>query len=766
MDANNSPSPKTENHFTNLSNFPYEVLLKRDITQSQKIIDDMQVQLEFQELLTDSKIRRELLGALVDSTGNIEIAIGGRCYIVFLESTKLSDFPLLIRDIFSVIEVFHPYFPNPNESPFMRSYAPEYGRYSTTFPFQWVDVIATLDKTPASHLYALLKSIANHDNLITTMKNAIKYYKKQNASDEESNQKTEFYLKTPLTIDHLNFWFNTYFHTSTVMPQPVFSKSHDRFRIVLRNRHQEIKGMIHVEFLNGVLLELPIQPLVVKNRNSYHEFIAPGNSSPCFLNEESFSIHKNIIIFSDLLTAYKMYEVTFEYILSNFVGSIENIDAYDWSIFENKNVEYYIFNFNNNTLPIEIKKSIEIGRNINQQCSINFSLVNIADRSISLIGNFEELQKYAIDAGIISSADDEILLEMKECEFDPNNAAKSIDLIEGIALVGSISLLAGPSNSGKSLLAQELAGQLSEETGLFLGARVKKSNVVIFDTEIPDNVLQQRFHLFSLEKVKWFSLRKYTDNPKIDGLTEFICAKMNSFLRNLKCDVIIVDSIFKVVTNLSTSDKDIRTLLSWANDHINKGKSVIFVSHYKRSYNPKDDLQEKIGGGARLIRGTHNRIVVERSTTHDRSSDIFNIEFDLKCHKKDPVFTHHERTPPRHRLIENITEFNSGSKKENSFNEEENTQQIEITPEEAKKFIIKKVPTSKGKQLSKDDITLKIMLYFKCSYSHATKQPNEWVKNGFLKETKEGALKYYCRLPEEFEKNIPPEEPENLDTQE
>lgn len=194
-----------------------------------------------------------------------------------------------------------------------------------------------------------------------------------------------------------------------------------------------------------------------------------------------------------------------------------------------------------------------------------------------------------------------------------NNAGKPQEpLIPDMVYEGGITLLAGRTNAGKTLLAQQMAIEIARGYGELLGENVQPQNVIIVDGEMDDDDYKRRFGGEDMEIPANITRISDCDFSTLKQLSEYLKKVVDGLFGPV---VIIVDNLAALtLENLSGKIvnqffRDIKKIQREAQHPV----TFIIADHIGKI--PVGSILDdsNIAGSANVARFAHNIILVEFS---------------------------------------------------------------------------------------------------------------------------------------------------------
>jgi len=205
-----------------------------------------------------------------------------------------------------------------------------------------------------------------------------------------------------------------------------------------------------------------------------------------------------------------------------------------------------------------------------------------------------------------------------------NNAGNpKAPLIPDMVYEGGISLLAGRTNAGKTLLAQQMAIEIARGYGELVGEDVQHQNVIIVDGEMDDDDYKRRFGGEDMEIPANITRISDCDFSTLKQLSEYLKKVVDGLLAPV---VIIIDNLAALTLESLTGKivnqffRDIKKIQREANHPV----TFIIADHIGKI--PVGSILDdsNIAGSANVARFVHNIIIVEFSA---RGSEYRFLKF-------------------------------------------------------------------------------------------------------------------------------------------
>lgn len=159
-------------------------------------------------------------------------------------------------------------------------------------------------------------------------------------------------------------------------------------------------------------------------------------------------------------------------------------------------------------------------------------------------------------------------------------------------------MITAKTNTGKSIFAQNMALSLTNGSKSFLNQAVNPASVLYLDFEMGDSALKDRFETMTKDRLQ-------PENLYIKHLSDFDILndnhqeKFNSWISNLKVDVVILDPIGSAWLGDENDKLAVSEVTRFLNTLIDKfGLSIVIVHHWRKS--TKDN-----SGGGEMAAGSY-----------------------------------------------------------------------------------------------------------------------------------------------------------------
>lgn len=219
-------------------------------------------------------------------------------------------------------------------------------------------------------------------------------------------------------------------------------------------------------------------------------------------------------------------------------------------------------------------------------------------------------------------------------------------LIEGLMQDKTFNSIVGPSKSGKSFFALQMAFCI--QNGLsFLGYPTHKHHTLIVDFELKPNIIKQRvdnaksyYNLPNAEEPDYLSIAEDFENGAID-MDDVITAVTDSISRDPDLKLVIFDCFYKFCKGARNQEENVKSQLiplkALAETY---GVNVVYVTHTSKGSFGKDpsvnDIINAAGGS-----GVHGKIVdatyVVRPAGRGNQSFIISTGGRCSCFGDIPV---------------------------------------------------------------------------------------------------------------------------------
>ena len=194
-----------------------------------------------------------------------------------------------------------------------------------------------------------------------------------------------------------------------------------------------------------------------------------------------------------------------------------------------------------------------------------------------------------------------------------NNAGKpKAPLIPDMVYEGGISLLAGRTNAGKTLGAQQMAIEIARGYGELVGENIQPQNVIIVDGEMDDDDYKRRFGGEDMEIPTNITRISDCDFSTLKQLTEYLKKVVDGLVAPV---VIIVDNLAALTLENLTGKivnqffRDIKKIQREAQHPV----TFIIADHIGKIQMGTILDDSNIAGSANVARFAHNIIFVEFS---------------------------------------------------------------------------------------------------------------------------------------------------------
>ena len=194
-----------------------------------------------------------------------------------------------------------------------------------------------------------------------------------------------------------------------------------------------------------------------------------------------------------------------------------------------------------------------------------------------------------------------------------NNAGKpKAPLIPDMVYEGGITLLAGRTNAGKTLGAQQMAIEIARGYGELVGENIQPQNVIIVDGEMDDDDYKRRFGGEDMEIPANITRISDCDFSTLKQLTEYLKKVVDGLLAPV---VIIVDNLAALTLENLTGKivnqffRDIKKIQREAQHPV----TFIIADHIGKIQMGSILDDSNIAGSANVARFAHNIIFVEFS---------------------------------------------------------------------------------------------------------------------------------------------------------
>ena len=194
-----------------------------------------------------------------------------------------------------------------------------------------------------------------------------------------------------------------------------------------------------------------------------------------------------------------------------------------------------------------------------------------------------------------------------------NNAGKpKAPLIPDMVYEGGITLLAGRTNAGKTLLAQQMGLEIARGYGELVGENIQPQNVIIVDGEMDDDDYKRRFGGEDMDIPTNIIRISDCDFSTLKQLTEYLKKVVNGLVAPV---VIIVDNLAALTLENLTGKivnqffRDIKKIQREAQHSV----TFIIADHIGKIQMGSILDDSNIAGSANVARFAHNIIFVEFS---------------------------------------------------------------------------------------------------------------------------------------------------------
>jgi len=205
-----------------------------------------------------------------------------------------------------------------------------------------------------------------------------------------------------------------------------------------------------------------------------------------------------------------------------------------------------------------------------------------------------------------------------------NNAGNpKAPLIPDMVYEGGISLLAGRTNAGKTLLAQQMAIEIARGYGELVGEGVQPQNVIIVDGEMDDDDYKRRFGGEDMEIPANITRISDCDFSTLKQLSEYLKKVVDGLLAPV---VIIIDNLAALTLENLTGKivnqffRDIKKIQRESQHPV----TFIIADHIGKIQMGSILDDSNIAGSANVARFVHNIIIVEFSA---RGSEYRFLKF-------------------------------------------------------------------------------------------------------------------------------------------
>jgi hypothetical protein len=205
-----------------------------------------------------------------------------------------------------------------------------------------------------------------------------------------------------------------------------------------------------------------------------------------------------------------------------------------------------------------------------------------------------------------------------------NNAGNpKAPLIPDMVYEGGISLLAGRTNAGKTLFAQQMAIEIARGYGELVGEGVQPQNVIIVDGEMDDDDYKRRFGGEDMEIPANITRISECDFSTLKQLAEYLKKVVDGLVEPV---VIIVDNLAALTLENLTGKivnqffRDIKKIQREAQHPV----TFIIADHIGKIQMGSILDDSNIAGSANVARFVHNIIIVDFSA---RGSEYRFLKF-------------------------------------------------------------------------------------------------------------------------------------------
>lgn len=193
-------------------------------------------------------------------------------------------------------------------------------------------------------------------------------------------------------------------------------------------------------------------------------------------------------------------------------------------------------------------------------------------------------------------------------------------IVDGIILQNTITLIAGSSNSGKTLLCTDLMLQLSKGTE-WLGQKTTKTNVMFLDLEMGSGMFCYRLqkHTNTIPENLWYqetSISLFDD----DKIVELIAT-----LKEQEIGLLIIDSYSQLSIGAEENNNSQQAIVMKKLYTFRDNGISLLILHHKRKGAENDNSLESLRGGSSIAAGadtvlmlTKNADTFKIKTTKDR----------------------------------------------------------------------------------------------------------------------------------------------------
>lgn len=196
-------------------------------------------------------------------------------------------------------------------------------------------------------------------------------------------------------------------------------------------------------------------------------------------------------------------------------------------------------------------------------------------------------------------------------------------LVEGLIPAESICMLVGPSDTGKSIFARQLASSIALSKNEFIGMRLNRNHgkVIYISTEDGRSDWQEKLHKLDLSKEEVDALRNMS---VIFPDEEFGAHKLEEVLKNNPADLIVVDVLSDAI-----GDKDlnsttvVRSYFKPYKALVEKYDcSVLFVHHVSKKAENNGPHKSNVLGSQALESACRATFELRRGNNNERTLTI------------------------------------------------------------------------------------------------------------------------------------------------
>lgn len=188
-------------------------------------------------------------------------------------------------------------------------------------------------------------------------------------------------------------------------------------------------------------------------------------------------------------------------------------------------------------------------------------------------------------------------------------------IVDGVILENTITLIAGSSNSGKTLLCTDLMLKLSHGTD-WLGKKTKTTNVMFLDLEMGSGMFCFRLqkHTKSIPDNLWY------EEQQIDLMDDEKITELISILKEQEIRLLIIDSYSQLSLGAEENNNSQQALvMNKLYNFRNNGISLLIL-HHKRKGADNDNSLESLRGGSSIGAGCDTVLMLTKN------ADTFRIK--------------------------------------------------------------------------------------------------------------------------------------------